>query len=383
MKPFLWNIQTLPANLTGTQISNLASDPRPLQSAEYEEGKWGGYTISSKEGERDRWGDNEWKDKEGNWNMYSQKAWREGLQGPSFWNQPLMFINSTKADDESGEEGMKTYKFGLLYEKQVLLREATMIANWVTDINEAKNLGDGDLIAEGELVWMCSWNKTMFEVEFLVDEVASVDTVGFDLPAFVSAYSDVDFDGIEEIFAPEEALEEKAEEYQEEESGEASDTVNYQDGQIITEEESELNDVSVFDVEFDGQLDDSGTGDSGTETETVKDDEHNSAATPTISARTTPSIATRSSKGPHRYPKKIKIREYRPNINRLKDVQGIDRTEGNQDERAQYGDINCVKMIAIPAHGLRTVVGEDGEGKVTLKQKLTENKQDCLCAWAN
>lgn len=380
-KPFLWNFQGLPPNLTGTQIVNLGSEPEPLQYAEFETGKWGGYTVTSKEGERDHWGVNEWMDKAGNWNMYSSQAWREGLQSPAFWNQPLTFMNITNRYGNTTEP--PSYKFGLLHEKKVLFREKTLEAKSEEDVEAATTLEDNDVITEGEVVWMCSWNKTIFEVDLFLDEdTMEEDTVGYDLPAFISSYSDVTFDGKEELYASEEVLEEMIED--DINSGMVENIDDLFDSESNIEDQVE----AIYDTPQD-PLEDSVFDAMENNQNFGGEPQH--PVTPVAVPTSTPTpvqdpsslSGMQKKRAPGRYPLKLEIREYRPNTRRLKDVQGIDRTEGDTDPRTKWGAVHCVKMMAIANHGLRTFVGKDGEGKVTLRQRETEARKACFCRWTN
>ena len=174
--PMQWDIDDWPQALshTETDLAMLGSVPDTLTCEEWEGGKWGGYLMSSEVGE---WSverrNTVFKTVNGETVRYAPSfGYREGMQGPSFYRQPLAFQDSsttlTKRTDNT--TGSMSYSFGILYNKTVVLRETTMIQTHNTGGKSESRFGDGLSLQVSEKVWMCVWEKTLLEVTLMVKE---------------------------------------------------------------------------------------------------------------------------------------------------------------------------------------------------------------------
>lgn len=76
----------------------------------------------------------------------------------------------------------------------------------------------------------------------------------------------------------------------------------------------------------------------------------------------------------HQYSRKVIIKEYRPNKNRLRSVLGIDRTDVDPEGRATLGAVHCRKMIVQTDSGLREYNSDAEVVQVTMREVDTESK---------
>ncbi|TGZ81453.1 hypothetical protein EX30DRAFT_395599 [Ascodesmis nigricans] len=466
-QPLLWNVLPLPANLNDARISSLKSDPTPLSHAEWDDGKWGGYIVTSKEGEDQHKDHIVFVDSRGEIIEYpGSTGWREGMQGPAFWRQPLTYINETILNNTSEQVPVEeSYRFGIIYNKRVLLRESTLKQNYYH--NTARG-GDGTKLAEGEVAWMCEWGNTLLEVEIYVNE----SSVAAQEPG--DDESDL-YDGLDSLFefvgmpttitigwkneptpvssAPSSPLPAEGSASavpDEEQVGLPQETslpspvpapllgVN---GTQPVKRSIPLNDTVIFHSTInDTNVEDETTNDTTQHDITLIKTRSSSSITDTTPTSTTPtstilsvtpasdnpndsdtddsdayyssyysayysatiaslrpslassstipsSTSTHAARNIKAYPKKVVLREYPPSIFRLKDVQGIDRTEGDNDPRARPGMVQCKKMVVTEGEGLRSDVGEDGDGLVMFRQTVGkfEKQMDkrCYCMWSS
>ncbi|KAH0604282.1 uncharacterized protein H6S33_006659 [Morchella sextelata] len=193
-----WRFERGPVNLTNMEL--FPSEPDFLRGAEYGEGAWGGYVVSSAEGIT-KWeiGDDMMEvTVNGDVVEYSGKpSWRDGTQNQVFWKIPFAFYNTTEASHNKGrkkqlagrsptahELGTRStgnrlwgrgdhplddsYKFGILFNKTVIIKQSTIDENIARDDNIIKS-GNGTALYPGEIVWKCVWEKTLLEVEVMPD----------------------------------------------------------------------------------------------------------------------------------------------------------------------------------------------------------------------
>ncbi|KAI5788395.1 hypothetical protein EDC01DRAFT_163273 [Geopyxis carbonaria] len=360
-KPLLWNFVPLPGNLSGKQLSDLNSDPKPIACAEYSKGRWGGYSISSETGENAQEKDIVWVDQEGQKVLYAGPAgWREGMQGPAFWKEPLtLFDPSTDVGHSKRSDlgnSSLSYRFGILYTKTVILREKSLITAYEENkpLDQIEKNETDPILADGEVVWMCEWEKTLLEVEIMVRE-----------PSIAVTQKGRKIHGME--------------------------------GTDLNDDDDRKTTITIGPSSFP-----TFTSQSSSQPPPPPPPPFESpppaypSASPSIEEEDDDNptrLRRRGSIPPRDYPNKIKMSEYRPSKIRLKDVQGIDRTEGDNDPRVKYGNIKCTKMVVVPGGGLRNDTGADGEGEVWLKQRPLSSKRkrsqdaaedsDCFCKWSS
>lgn len=179
-KPMMWDIDDWPAALahTQTELSKLHSVPDTLTCEEWQDGKWGGYLMSSEEGEWSREQRNTvFETVTGERVRYApSRGFCEGMQGPAFYRQPLAYhsvattLPKRATTNATAAENSMSYTFGILYNKTVVLRETTMIQTHNTRGRSEAKAGNGLEFAIEEKVWMCVWEKTLLEVTVMVHQ---------------------------------------------------------------------------------------------------------------------------------------------------------------------------------------------------------------------
>lgn len=183
--PLTWEFEYWPNGIS--IVSDLQSSPPAILSADWK-GPWGAYIVSSQEGITVRDSALVAYDQDHNRIYYSpsKQDWRVGAQGMLFWNQPVSFINGSSSnrkkrsilDADDDDDGDSVYSFGILYNKTVLLRENVLItmASSHTVIQDWAN-SNGSTLETGEIAWLCEWQNTLLEVEIHVEE-SSGDATG-------------------------------------------------------------------------------------------------------------------------------------------------------------------------------------------------------------
>lgn len=179
LEPLLWDVDIWPVDLHDAELSQLGSVPDTLVCGKWEDSRWGSYLISSREGEyKEEKKNTVYVSVGGEKVIYNKPdGFREGLQGLAFYNQPLAYLNSTKSNPPNSKRAvvnsLDSYKFGVLYNKTVILRESTMQKTWKTGGSYPFKNGNGTELLIGEKVWMCVWEKTMLEVEIMINQTST------------------------------------------------------------------------------------------------------------------------------------------------------------------------------------------------------------------
>ncbi|KAI5815809.1 hypothetical protein BZA77DRAFT_247920 [Pyronema omphalodes] len=354
-KPMLWDVDEWPASLAHAELSKIHSVPDTLTCAEWENGLWGSYLLSSEEGEYARDKRNlVFETPAGERVWYApDHGWREGMVNPSFYRQPLAFRNVTwrydpttnthSKRDSNGTNPLTTlsYNFGILYNKTVILRETTMIETHNTGATNSNKNGNGSELLPKEKVWMCIWEKTLLEVELMINEpsisaLKKATAQSFN-PGNDTDSEDEDGDGILTTIivglpsttpTP---------------SSTASPTADLgapapmpsppkpTDGNLH-------GNLSQIGKHFQFGLPVGGGGGRG--------------GSPTPSNPKTNLQKRATPKGPRHFSKKIYMKESRPTPDRLRRVLGIDRTDLDPDGKTVPGNITCRKMIVLDDGGL-------------------------------
>lgn len=335
-KPLLWDIDVWPVNLVGAELSKLKSVPDTLTCADWENNRWGGYIISSEEGEYNKERKNTvYQTHSGERVLYSAiHGFREGMQGPAFFRQPLGFRNVTweysgTVDNKSSHPASLntlSYTFGILYNKTVILKETTMIQTFNTDGENDERNGNGTEFEHNEKVWMCVWEKTLLEVELMVNEssIAKLRKASTATEGGNSYNTDTDDE----------------------------DNDSFLTTIVVGHPISSASSTSAYSAQPTVLPDFESVGDAR------------------LHKR------NRSKRGPRHLSRKVYIKESRPTEDRLRRVLGIDRTDDDPEGRARPGAVRCRKMLVQDDGGLMeyTAVGEEVE--VKLKEILT--KEDSL-----
>jgi hypothetical protein len=375
--PLIWDMLDWPPELIGSEITKLGSVPVPLQSSDYEGAFWGGYIVSSQEGEFDQLKDIVYVDTNGNPIQYSVSGgFMEGMQGPSFYRQPFSLSNITYLGDDTHPandthsannytahnnhttsvptQTAISYKFGVLYNKTVILRDTNMnnIFNDLLQPGNPSNIpkGSGTKLQGGEIVWMCTWDKTLLEVELMVDQ-----------------YSE-----------------------------NATDPVSNSTGKSQgSNSEPQPSTVTVGDLSTPfpapGEISQSSSDSPYPKYVTPTDQNGNEElgyASDYVRRQTLKQVNE-----PRSYPQKIVIKEYRPNARRLREILGIDLTDSDELSLAGKGKIRCKKMIVRADGGLRkykSTLGYDEDVAIEFDeisdapyQRGHKNVYDapCHCVW--
>ena len=369
--PMQWDIDDWPQALAhaGTDLAMLGSVPDTLTCEEWEGGKWGGYLMSSEVGE---WSverrNTVFKTVNGETVRYAPSfGYREGMQGPSFYRQPLAFQTSSATKRTDNATGSMSYSFGILYNKTVVLRETTMIQTHNTRGKSESRFGDGLGFQASEKVWMCVWEKTLLEVTLMVKE-----------PSMAQIHRNA----------------------------------------AITHGVGQDEDTSADDDDNDA-----------TATTTITVGLKPSSAPPppppskgppphpnppppppppysppppskSGAHQPYPAKWIKAIKGPRHLSRKVYMKESRPSPDRLRRVLGIDRTDPDPNGRAKPGPVWCRKMIVQEDGGLVEFNAEDEEiVETTLAEKIDDYIPDadfvkghddirefppdtgCICTW--
>jgi hypothetical protein len=372
-RPMMWDVGEWPASLAHAELSKIHSVPDTLTCAEWENGLWGSYLLSSEEGEYARDKRNvvfETPTGERVW-YAAEHGWREGMVNPSFYRQPLAFRNVTwrydpttnthSKRDSNGTTPLTTlsYNFGILYNKTVILRETTMIETHNTGGENSNKNGNGSELLPKEKVWMCIWEKTLLEVELMINEPsisALKATAQSHNPGNDTDSEDEDGDGILTTITVGLPLTTPTP------SSTASPTADLgAPAPVSPPKPSDGNlhgNLSQIGKHFQFGL--PGPPGSGAPPGTPSTGKRN------IQKRATP-------KGPRHFSKKIYMKESRPTPDRLRRVLGIDRTDLDPDGRAVPGNVRCRKMLVMDDGGL---VEFKPEGEEVVSVILSEEFSD-------
>ncbi|KAA8905053.1 hypothetical protein FN846DRAFT_779156 [Sphaerosporella brunnea] len=370
-KPLMWDVLDWPASLASAQLSKLGTVPPTLTCAQWEGGLWGGYLISSVEGEYQQDQKNTVYITQDNQTvLYASSRFREGLQDPAFYRQPLAFLNVTWQPDPSvpnrkrdaGTINSLSYNFGTLYNKTVILKESTMIETFNSRGSNPGRYGNGSEFVAGDKVWMCTWEKTLLEVEIMVNEHSlAVTNKGNTAHAADSRKT-----------------------YNDDDNGTTTITVSANTGTVSFPPPFRSSSASTSQP--------SGTF-SFPASPTVPHGHHPrpppppppppspSPQPPRPPSETDVTVVVSEDfefvgdmrrirqkrdgsspgNGPRCYPKKVKIKEYRPTPNRLRQVLGIDLTDADPTGQGIPGRVYCRKFIAQDDGGLQAYPSKRGE----------------------
>lgn len=349
-----WHFEKFPIDQQ-VNMADFISMPPFLRGAEYGEGKWGAYLVSSVEGIQI------WEDKiplvgvidENTVVEYSGKStWRDGAQNQPLWHIPFAFYNNTGTSPTLSPRHITTitaaaatststsistvnsdytsYKFGILVDKTVIIKQSTIEANIASESGTI-HTGNGTVLIPGEIVWKCIWEKTLLEVELFVDDLSE----GFAREGQRGSTSKAD----NESEANKPSLHD----------GGSSPTGSLPALPIGTGDA-----ISTYQSQ---QTPD--TGLSGNLSMTYKRGSHR---------KRTPSSSGHGVVGP--YPRRISIQESRPTTRRIRQVLGMDLTDPDPDGHADLGAVKCTQFIATADGGLTSFMDKaSGEGYVVLKEQ--------------
>lgn len=344
-----WRFEKFPADQQ-INMANFISQPPFLRGAEYGDGKWGAYQVSSVEGIQ-LWEDSAQLVKVvGNDVVveYSGKpTWRDGTQNQPLWHIPFAFYNTTGPDsptllprhistvttriatptNTAVTSDYTSYKFGVLVDKTVIVKQSTIEANIASESGTIRT-GNGTILIPGEIVWKCIWEKTLLEVELFVDDLSE-------------GYSREGLRG--SVNKPGDEAHPS--------HGESSPT-----GSLPVPQPMGTGDASAA---FLGAQQTPDTGPSGNLSMTYRRNSHR---------KRTSIIGGRGLMGP--YPRRISIQESRPTTKRIRQVLGMDLTDPDPDGHADLGAVKCTQFIATPDGGLTPFMDKvSGEGYVVLKEQ--------------
>jgi len=339
------------------ELSKLGTVPDTIVCAEFEYAKWGGYLITSQEGEFNEERKNTvFVSPNGESIQYAPGGgFREGMQAPAFYNQPLAFMNITWFPDDSvvakreaGPITTYSYKFAMLYNKTVILKETTMIETFNSAGASPQRYGNGTELVAGEKVWMCTWDKTLLEVELMVDEYSRA------------------------------ALEKQSRKH-----ALGSSDNDKENGTDNGDTKTTITITDVLPISS-TTVPPSSTNERPPRPPGFHHGKPSPPPPPPPTSTSTPTdpddfvfierLVKRGSSKPHRYSRKVIIKEYRPTRDRLRRVLGIDRTDVDRESQAVPGAVHCRKMIVQADRGLREYNSEAELVKVTMREVDAEAK---------
>lgn len=370
-----WRFDKFPVDQP-VNMEDFVSMPPFLRGAEYGDGKWGAYLVSSIEGIQ-MWEDNIplVRAVGGLMVEYSGKpTWRDGTQNQPLWNIPFGFYNNTISTSPLSSSSLfprhtttfvgnyTSYKFGVLVNKTVIVKRSTIDANTASKSGTVLT-GNGTVLVSGEIVWKCIWEKTLLEVELFVNDPSE----GFSREGERAAVDN-------ETTRPHSS------------QGSASPTGSPLHGT-----------GSPTNVFFDNHLQAQPTGSAGNLSATYRRSSYR--------RRTPATIDTGGPVGP--YPRRISVQESRPTSKRIRQVLGMDLTDPDPDGHADLGAVRCTQFVATADGGLSPFLDKvSGEGYVVLKEQsgpgarkrstdgleerggavretLEERDSDCFCRWSS
>lgn len=331
-------------------MADFISQPPFLRGAEYGDGKWGAYQVSSAEGIQ-MWEDNTQLVKViGNDIVveYSGKStWRDGTQNQPLWRIPFAFYNTTvssttllprhittatttasPARATTTTSDYTSYKFGVLVDKIVIVKQSTIEANIASQSGTILT-GNGTALIPGEIVWKCIWEKTLLEVELFVNDPSE----GFSRESLRGSTNKSEAD----------------------EQSHVSQGASSPTGSLPVPHPMGTGDASSA---FLSAQQTPGTSPSGNLSMTYKRNLH----------RKRTSVVGGGRVGP--YPRRISIQESRPTTKRIRQVLGMDLTDPDPDGYADLGTVKCTQFIATADGGLTPFMDKvSGEGFVVLKEQ--------------
>ncbi|RPB01968.1 hypothetical protein L873DRAFT_1674913, partial [Choiromyces venosus 120613-1] len=389
-KPLVWRFDPFPPKPSGVDMGTFPSHPDFLKGAEYGDGSWGGYMLSSLEGiiKFDDDGDMIIKDGNGQVEYSDGPGWRDGAQNPLFWHIPLAYYNTTvtpiinkrlriRANNSSPVGKFANYKFGILYNKTVVLKQSAIDQTLAVLKNPEGTLkfADGTALGEGEIVWKCVWEKTLLDVEISINQPSlACLPKGFEGGSGPPGHGDDNCgwgDG-------------------------RGDSGGFYDDRGALPTESPSGDPSGPPGGPPQSSFSAGNGDQFDPSVTAL-----AIPTPTSLNSTAGStdgykfsdipIAAKVKRGGPTlpYPLKITIEETRPTSKRLRRVMGMDLTDADPYGYDKLGEVKCTQMVVTRLGGLREFTDANGEGLVILKEQApSRRKRDstagqCSCRWTS
>lgn len=349
-------------------MENWVSQPDFLWGAEYGNGNWGGYLVSSLEGIRI------WEDKldlvkvnrDGKLVEYAVKPpWRDGTQNQPFWKIPFALYNDTDNHDDklsprnyNNHSTDSSYNFGVFFNKTVIIKDSTIEANLASGSGYIAT-GNGSILHPGEIVWKCIWEKTLLEVEVLVDIASQAVTQDKEM---VSAGNEQGAGNDDDNNGP-----------QRPNRTHGYDNMHHDGGGPHPT-------GPPLPPPTPGDLGDDDDGDDDGDFFRL----HPSRPTPSVSPQGNLSLtykhrprthhrrtATSTTGGPvGAYPLRVSVKESRPSSNRIRQLLGMDLTDPDPLGLADLGKIKCTQFIVTGDGGLTPFVDPvTGEGFVVLKEQ--------------
>lgn len=337
-----WRFDKFPADQP-INMADFISMPPFLRGAEYGDGTWGAYLVSSIEGIR-TWEDHVSLTKVVGDNVveFSGKpVWRDGAQNQPLWRMPFAFYNHTApatpppstdwynplfARHANIPFNNYSYKFGALVNKTVIVKLSTIDANTASG---TVLTGNGTALVQGEIVWKCIWEKTLLEVELFVDDLSE----GFARQgerASVENKTAQSQSSVSSTGSPPRG------------TGDASDA--FFRAQPTTD-----------------------TGSAGNLSATYKRNSQRRRAPAPVAGTNTGGL-------PGMYPRRISIQESRPTTKRIRQVLGMDLTDPDPDGHANLGEVRCTQFVVGENGALSPLVDKaSGEGSVVLKEQDGSN----------
>lgn len=345
-----WRFEKFTAN-EQVNMADFISQPPFLRGSEYGDGKWGAYQVSSAEGIQI------WEDRTQLIKIigddivieYSGKpAWRDGTQNQPLWHIPFAFYNNTDSDSTtllprhistvtaaasspastSVTTSDYTYKFGVLVNKTVIVKQSTIEANIASGSGTILT-GNGTILIPGEIVWKCVWEKTLLEVELFVNDPSE----GYSRESLRGSINKPDSD-----------------------KPHVSHNGSSPTGPLPVSQPMGTGDASTTFLDSQQTPD---TGPSGNLSTTYKRNSHR---------KRTSIISGRGQLDP--YPHRISIQESRPTTKRIRQLLGMDLTDPDPDGHADLGAVKCTQFIATADGGITPFMDKvSGEGYVVLKEQ--------------
>jgi len=390
-KPLVWRFDPFPP--TPFNMDTFPSYPDFLRGAEYGDGSWGGYMLSSSEGIRkfdDNW-DMVVKDGAGQEEYSNKPGWMDGAQNPLFFHIPLAYYNSStpnnkplklRSNDSTPVGKFANYKFGILYNKTVVLKQ-NAIDQTLAVLKSAggpPKFANGTALGESEIVWKCVWEKTLLDVEISINQHSLAQPPpGSGGDHGPPGHGDGD-DGLGD--GP----------------GDGRGGGGFSDGRGGATSGSPSGNPrgppgghpprNSFNPSNGDQFKPPVTAPpiptpTGLNTSVDGADDGDGSSDIPIAGK------IKRGESPSPYPLKITIEETRPTSKRLKRVLGMDLTDADPNGSGRLGDVKCTRMVVTPSGGLREFMDASGGGLVILKeQELPPRKRDytsggCSCRWVS
>ncbi|CUS13571.1 unnamed protein product [Tuber aestivum] len=367
-KPLVWRFDHFPPESSGVKMSSFPSHPEFLMGAEYGEGSWGGYMLSSLEGII-RF-DDDWdvvvKDDNGQEEHSAEPGWRDGAQNPLFWHVPLAYYNSStnnkrlnlRSNNSTPVGKFANYRFGILYDKTVVLKQNSIdqTLSLLKNTRGPPKFANGTALGEGDIVWKCVWEKTLLDVEISINQPSLArHPTGFGGDSGPPSHRGGDAslgDG------------------QGGGRGDGrGDSRGSRDG--FSDERGKTLSGSPpppggpppqnsFNVGNGGQIEPPVTALAIPTPTGLNDSAGTDGAYEFSDIPTTGKIKRGETTLP--YPLKITIEETRPSPKRLRRVMGMDLTDADPRGSGKPGDVKCTQMVVTRLGGLKQFMDANGEG---------------------